>query len=420
MVDPTHPLVGGSRRASHLVLLLASIIVLFCPASADAGETETFRFQPHPLVVQGHERRTFSYGLPAGASVTDAVQITNKTDDVRRFRVYGADASEDGSGNVTVDEFDAPRDGVGSWIEVAETDHSLLPRSSGVVPFTLERPPGRTARGVAAIVAEEIAEPDAGGGVQVVFRIAILVRVGGDATGLVLDDPRLAMPLELVPTAANANVDVTNSTMSQIEADVELTVESLTGREWTLEPISVRLEPGASTVVEGDWSTVPRWGGVFRVRAEANWEAGTITSTGARNLHPPLWLLAGAIAAVGIRGLREMWARRRERGEASAEAAPGPDALRRRLIEAALWLHTAGQDVPPQLREATAAEARAVAAQARRMEGARDIEHAARSLAAFASGLDDGDGSAQQAARDFDRWLRDHRDDPRVKELVEA
>lgn len=412
---------GGVRGAASLLgLFAAGILLVLATPPASAGETDSYRFEPHPLTIQGQERRVFSYELPTGTTVTDAVQITNKTDEVRRFRLYPADATEDSDGNVTVDEFEAPTDGVGSWIDIDQTEYSLLPRTSAVVPFTLSRPSGQAASGVGALVAEEIKEPSSGGGIEVVFRIAILVRVGGDPTGISVRDAELSLPLEFVPSTGAVETEVVNHTLGVVKADVTFTVESFTGREWQLEPTTVEVEPGGTAVAAREWTTVPRWGGVFRVRAEATWEAGTVASTSPRGLYPPLWLLALAIVAVGIRGLRELWDRRKERNrQRPVRPAPDPAALRRRLIEAALWLHAAGRDAPAELRETTVTEARNIGASARET-GDADLAGAARSLEIFAYSLGGSEAEARQAAVEFDTWLGQQRDDPRVRELVGA
>lgn len=398
----------------------AALILTVLPLVAEAGETDTFRFQPYPLEVQGQERRTFELNLEAGESITDSVQLTNKSEEARRFRIYPADASVDGAGRVTVAESTAPRQGVGSWIEVDVDDDelALLPKTSEVIRFSVTRPADQSAEGTGAIVAEEIRTDDPGGGIDVAYRVAILVRLTGDPTGLELTDPRLQLPLQIVPSNGQAYVDIANHTTQPVDATVELIVESLTGYQWRLDPVDVSIQPGSAAPVTQEWTTVPRWGGLLRVRAEATWEAGTVASTGSRNVYPALWLLALVIAAVGVRGLWEMWSRRQERKAEVVSPAPDPEALRRRLIEAALWLHAAGRDAPTELRHAVATEARAIASEAGRAPDAQDIQRAARSLETFVRDLGSGGESARRSANDFDTWLRQQRDDPRIEELV--
>lgn len=408
------------RRSTVLpVLALLVVLLAVSPGTADAGETDTFRFQPYPLEVQGEERRSFRVSPEPRGTVSDSVLLVNKSSEVRSFRVYAASATVTDSG-VQIPPAHAEPTGIARWIDVERSDIGLLPGTEEVIGFSLTRPPDQPAQGTAAIVAEELVDSEGEPGIDVAYRIAILIEVAGEAAWLRVTDPHLELPIALVPEGGTAHATLSNDTLGTVEADVTWEIESLTGRVWELEGSAVELEPGESKAVAADWSTAPRWGGTYRVNVEATWSAGTVAARGPRTFYPPLWLLTLVILGLGIRGLREMRARRRESGEASAEPAPDPDALRRRLIEAALWLHPAGQDAPRELRETTAAEAQAVAAEAQRTKGASDIEQAARSLAMFAGGLEDGDGSAKKAAHDFDEWFRQHRDDPRIKELVGA
>lgn len=334
----------------------AALVLALLPLTAEAGETDSFRFQPYPLEVQGQERRSFTLNLEAGDSATDAVEITNKSEEVRTFRIYPADAYVDGEGRVTVAGSTSPQEGVGSWIEVDEDarEIALLPGTREVVRFSVTRPSDQNMEGTGAIVAEEIRDDDPSGGIDVAFRLAILVRLTGDPTGLELTEPTVQLPLAMIPSDGRASVTVANHTTQPVDATVELTVESLTGYEWHLDPVEVRLSPGGSLPVTQEWTTVPRWGGVLRVRAEATWEAGSIASIGSRNVHPPLWLLALAILAIGLRGVRELWDRRNERRRRTESGtAPDPD-----------------------------------------------------------------DGSVRRAASDSDAWIRQHRDDPSIEEPV--
>lgn len=423
---------GHRAAATHLrvsgrvlrPLLVALLVIFIAPATpASAGETDTFRLEPHPLRIDGEARRTFTYSVRPGSAVTDAVRLTNKTPEPRSFRVYAAVAQEHpDTGAIAIAPHHAEPRGVASWIQVEQEEVALLPGTSEIVAFSLTRPRDVSSSGTAAIVAEEIRPRTESTGIEVALRVAILIELSGDASWLQVAEPTLDLPTALVPGDGAVSTTLTNGTLQPIEVDLRWEIESLTGRTWTLQSQTVSLAPEEKIEVSEKWATVPRWGGAFRPTVTADWEAGTVTSAGVRSFFPPLWLLALVIATVGIRGLREMRRRSGERNRRQetppVAAAPDPDALRRRLIEAALWLHAAGQDAPRELRETVATEAQAVAAEARGTKGASDIEHAARSLAAFASGLDDGDGSAQKAAHDFDEWFRQHRDDPSVKELV--
>ncbi|HEX2029655.1 MAG TPA: hypothetical protein VHF25_16860 [Nitriliruptorales bacterium] len=299
------------RRWATAVVLAAALAATLPGPGALAAETDSFRLEPHPLQLQGAERRSFAFALDPGAAASDAVQLTNLTDEARRFRVYAADATQDAQGRVMVAEAVAPRTGVASWIAVERPEVALLPGSAEVVRFTVTRPQRTAAEGIGAIVAEEIRPAATGGGIQVVFRLATLVRLSGEASGVTVAAPRLTVPVDLVPSDGTVTAEVTNTTLQPVNATVVMTVESLTGRRWELEPVDVRLPPGATQTVERSWATVPRWGGALRVAADVTWEGGTVSARGQRVVVPPLWLVGLVIALVGVRSARELAPRAR-------------------------------------------------------------------------------------------------------------
>lgn len=407
------------RIGGALVLLIVIACSIALAPAAEAVETDTFRVEPWPLRVDGYERRSFDYDIEPGVAVTDAFRITNKTDEPKRFRIQATDAQRDPAGQISIGGRGSTPQAMGTWITLERDEVEVGPGSSEVVSFRFERPSEQHVEGFGAIAVEELREVD-GGGVDVVYRLALIARLGGEAPSLHATDPELQIPVRLVPSEGTVSTVLHNDTLERTDAVVRFGVASLTGRTWGLDEVEVSLEPGERRRVEQAWTTVPRWGGILRPELEVTWARGSVVLAGDRGLHPPLWLLALVIVAVGVRGLRELWTQRQERTDEQHEPRPDPDALRGRLIEAALWLQAAGPDVPAELRETTIAEARAVAVVARNAPDVSDIERAARSLEAFARGFDADDASARQAADDFDAWYREHRDDPRVKELVRS
>lgn len=295
--------------------MLTVVIACLLPAvAAIGGETSTFSFEPDPLRVGGEVRRSFDLDLDPGGATTEAVKLTNKTDEVRRFRIYGADArTDEASGAITVAAYGVTPAGVGSWIAVDAEEIHLEPGSAVTVPFTVERPETQDAGGLGAIVAEELREPDSGGGIEVAFRVAIVVRLSGEASGLEVAEPEFEIPVSFVPDSGSVRTELTNDTLTPVTAEVRFRMSSLTGRTWDLPPIAVHLAPGETQPVSTVWRPVPRWGGAYQPVAEVEWVRGTVTTPGARSVVVPLWLLALAILAVGARGLRELWTGPQER-----------------------------------------------------------------------------------------------------------
>lgn len=305
------------RKGRRLTALLLIAVCLMClpgyQPGARAADTETFRLEPWPLSIQGDERRIFRYDLEPGQVATDSIRLTNKTDQTRRFRVTAVDASVREDGTVNVEGTGSSPDAAGRWISTERDELGLLPRSSDIVEFEVRRPRSSTAAGAAAIVAEEIAEQPDGGGIEVRYRLAILVRFDGEATGVSAGTPTLTSEIALIPQSAQASTTLTNETVQDVDVTTHFTVTSLTGRSWSLDPVRTTIPSGQQVDVSQTWTTVPRWGGGFRVSAESEWEAGTVAAIGPRSATVPLWLLALVIVAVGVRGLREIGAAVRKR-----------------------------------------------------------------------------------------------------------
>lgn len=306
------PRVCARRSAPALfVLVLATVTAVAAlgalrPSAAWAIETETFRLVPSPLEVQGYERRTFSFALEPGDTASDAIRITNTTEEPRRFRLYGADAIADASGAVTVADSSTPPTGVGGWIELPTDEVEVGPGGSEVIEFSVQRPGDASAAGLGAVVAEEVLSAPDEEGIDVLYRLAILVRLDGDVAGLRVGEPRLDPPVELFPSRSDAVVELRNETLQRITANVSFTTGGLTGRYWELDEQDVELDAGETHAVSAEWTTVPRWGGYFEPAVSVAWEGGSIVRTGSRSLHPPLWLLALAIVVVGVRTGREL------------------------------------------------------------------------------------------------------------------
>lgn len=287
--------------------LLIAVLLTGASRAAGAIETDTFSLTPSPLVVQGFERRSFTFNSEAGGTVGDAVRVANTSDETRRFRLYGADATRDPQTHtVVVDPVNIEPRGVASWIEFAENEIEIPAGAWQVVPFTITRPPGSTAEGMGAVVAEEVLGETATEGVDLVYRLAMLVRLGGDVAGLRVGEPQMAPPVELFPASSELAVTLTNEAVGPVRGVVRFTAGGLTGRYWEVAEEEVRLEAGETADVTATWGSVPRWGGLFSPAVEVTWEGGSVVRTGPRTLHPPLWLLALAILVIGIRATREL------------------------------------------------------------------------------------------------------------------
>lgn len=322
---------GGLRAVSAVVVAVLAALAALGVGRAGAIETDTFGLTPSPLVVHGLERRSFTFDPAVEQTFRDAVRVANKTDETRRYRLYGADARRSpDNGSTVIDPAEIEPRGVGSWVEFERTEIEVAAGDWEIVPFAVTVPPGTTTEGFGAVVAEEVLEEvSQTGGVDLVYRLALLIRLDGDVAGLRADEPRFDPPVELFPSTSDISVALTNETLQTVRATVRFTAGGITGRYWEIAEEQVELVAGESTDVTATWATVPRWGGYFAPTAEVAWQRGSVVRTGARAVHPPLWLLGLAILVVGIRAIRELRATRaggdgsgRDRLELKDEAQP--------------------------------------------------------------------------------------------------
>lgn len=317
------PAVRGWLCRLMLVALLA-LPTLAGAQPAGAIETDRFVLQPHPLEVRGEARRSFAIDPEATGTLTDAFRVHNRSEEPLRLRVYATDAFEEQDGSVTVAPYEHEPRGVGTWIDVERSSITLFAKTGEIVDFTIHVPDDATTSGMGAIVAEELREPTEDESIAVVYRLALLVKVGGDTAGLTMSEPDLDVPISLIPGAAAATTELTNETLQPAGAEVQFTVESLTGYAWNLDPVDVRLEAGESLEVSQTWTTVPRWGGILRVTATADWEGGSVSTASPRRPYLPLWVLALLIVAVGYRAIRELRKSRRRGPTSGPDGGPQP------------------------------------------------------------------------------------------------
>ncbi|MFP5309493.1 MAG: hypothetical protein ACLGIR_07945 [Actinomycetes bacterium] len=295
-------------------LLLAALLTLVVAApSASAGETDTFRFEPVP--VGGAARSVFRPALAPGGSASDTARLQNLTDREVTVRVAPADVSVDPDGVVTVAPSGAEPTAAGAWLTVPEGSDAIVlaPRAAVDVPFEVARPADDVAGGTAALVAAEVGDAPAGGGVEVSVRVALLVQVAGEARGgVTLEDVALDVPVSLVPGSATVTATLRNGGTEAVRLTPRAAVTGLTGRVWELVGDPVEVAAGDAAPVTLAWTTVPRLGAAVVPRVEATTTAGAVAGTGPRAVVLPLWLVAVAeLAAVRI--VLRAWLRERRR-----------------------------------------------------------------------------------------------------------
>lgn len=191
---PTRPVRVG------VGLLLGIILALLPGSTAAAGETKTFGTTPHPAKVDGEARSSFTVPEQMTDPAQDTLRVYNRTDQPLTLQVYSAPV-ELGDDGVYAVGFSHQRTGLAERIRPETGSIDLAPRADALVRFTVH--PGETTDGLAALVLEPV-DPQATGTVDLVERVAILVKTTSSDPGNLVGPPPADEGLPMVPLIAIA------------------------------------------------------------------------------------------------------------------------------------------------------------------------------------------------------------------------
>lgn len=155
------------QKSIRLFISIAIGIVLLVaiktPISHAGGGMAHFSIQPTFRGIYGiHPRGYFVYNSKPGATLYDAVHVTNIGTAQGTIALYAVDGTTSQNSGIAFLPRTAPRSDAGSWITLSRQQLTLNPGQSQEVPFTLTVPqqvrPGQHEGG---IVAEDMAQQQA-------------------------------------------------------------------------------------------------------------------------------------------------------------------------------------------------------------------------------------------------------------------
>ncbi len=214
-----------------IVLLFLALIVPGSYANAvEYGGLGGVPANPDPN--NPRSKSIFIYNLAPGQSKLDAVNVVNNTNETKIVEVYVADSEIASGGSFACRQKVDPKEEVGRWINVAQSEISLAPLTNQVVPFEVKIPDGTSVgeHNGCVVIQEKNATPEqAGNGVQLSFRSAIRVAitVPGDIrknvefTGLNIRPE----PKNYIITA-----QLNNKGNVSLDTDVQVSVRDIFGR----------------------------------------------------------------------------------------------------------------------------------------------------------------------------------------------
>ncbi|MFG6402877.1 DUF916 domain-containing protein [Microbacterium sp. P04] len=186
------------RRRTPLAVVLGVVLALTMPVGAALAETTpepgadtTVSWSVRPAdTAQGRDRPNFAYELTPGATLSDALTVTNRSAEPIALDVYAADGFLTADGALDILAGGEVSTELGSWIDFDVPQLTLDSGESAEVPFTIAvpaaTPPGDYAAGV---VASMLVRADTGTVTERRLGSRIHLRVLGDlAPALAISD----------------------------------------------------------------------------------------------------------------------------------------------------------------------------------------------------------------------------------------
>ena len=126
-----------------LVIITNFLFLLFLllpPAvfALSSGGIGGYPANPDPAIQ--YSESWFIYNLDLGESKDDALLLFNTGEETKTVKLYPVDSIPSNQGNFALEAQDAPRDGIGAWIKLAETLVTLEPGESREIPFVITIP----------------------------------------------------------------------------------------------------------------------------------------------------------------------------------------------------------------------------------------------------------------------------------------
>jgi hypothetical protein len=257
-----------SATASVLLGLLVLVaLVLALPASAARAATSLVTFGVQPATAAGTDGRPyFSYGVTAGASLSDHVAVLNYSSVPLTLDVYAADALNTATGGLSLLPAAKRPVDAGSWLSLGAGRLAVRvpPRTAGgpgrvIVPFAVTVParatPGDHVGGIVASL-DTVSKNASGANVRLDQRIAsrVYFRVAGALKpSLAVDNVRATYAGSLNPVgrgAVTVTYSVHNTGNVKLGGHQSVAVQGLLGQveAGQLPDVGLLLPGGSETV----------------------------------------------------------------------------------------------------------------------------------------------------------------------------
>ena len=123
-------------------IILGGIFLFFATtqgaAALSSGGIGGLPANPDPAIRLSNS--WFIYNLDAGESKSDALLLKNSSDEIKSVLVYAVDSIPSNQGGFALAAIDAPKEGVGIWVDLPSQEVTLQPDEDRWLPFTITIP----------------------------------------------------------------------------------------------------------------------------------------------------------------------------------------------------------------------------------------------------------------------------------------
>jgi|AntRauTorcE11897_2_1112592.scaffolds.fasta_scaffold00034_72 hypothetical protein len=265
-------------QIAHKLAVLTTVLVAVLALGGGVFAVQSGSIGGEPANPRADNPRTesiFIYELQPGEVAEDAIRLINNADESRTLRVYPVDSLVSSGGAFGCEQRVDERDEVSSWIELAQEEVVLEPRSTQEIAFTVTVPETASVgeqNGCIAIEGVDEEPEDVTENISINFRSAIrlAVTVPGD----------IKRELSIKSLTVDQNDDqiratpaFTNTGNVSLDTDVNVKLNSVYGRTIAADnntfPIIANIGE-ASFNINFD---KPYWGGLYEVTARASYGA---------------------------------------------------------------------------------------------------------------------------------------------------
>lgn len=278
------------KKLTVLLAAISTTVIVGLPSVASAINYGGVGGTPaHPRANNPRTKSIFIYELKPGQQATDAVKIQNSTSSQQTIALDAVDSELSSGGAFTCKQAVEQKTDVGSWIKLSATSVTVAADSSKIVPFTVTVPNskqvdvGEHDGCITLQAASQTAKKSAQAGILLSFRSAIRVVV--TIPGKIIKK----LNIDKINVVKNNNGSYQVSPFISNTGNVSLDTALQTKTVSMLGITTATIKNGTTPILPrttASWNYTikkPFWGGFYKARVVASYNANPTTELGVDN-----------------------------------------------------------------------------------------------------------------------------------------